>query len=446
MRRHALDAERLRPAAERATSCRCRPATGSRPLDALAIEGFRIDYDDGFSARRAGRHRCLARRASRPSGNQWFDVSLGVDVGSRPDRPAAGTAPPGGGCLVPAPAGEGRAQGRQLARAAGRQPQRGNAAGAPAHTDRTVAGVAGKRRRTAPASQPGAAAGGAGASSALAWRRPVACAHAGAAGRCSARPRRRPASRPRCGPYQRDGLAWLDFLGDAGLGGILADDMGLGKTVQVLAHILGEKQRGRLEQPALVVAPTSLVGNWQDEAARFAPALKVLVIHGADRADRYDEITAHDLVITTYPLLPRDREQLLEQQFALLVLDEAQAIKNPNSQAARVVREIPATRRLAMTGTPLENHLGELWAQFDAVETGPAGQPAPVHPALSHADREARRHRSPATPESSHRPAAAAPAQGRRADRPARQDRDRAHAGAGGRPARAVRDPAPGPA
>jgi len=149
--------------------------------------------------------------------------------------------------------------------------------------------------------------------------------------------------------------------------------MGLGKTVQVLAHILGEKQRSRLDAPALVVAPTSLVGNWQTEAARFAPALKVLVIHGADRADHYDEITAHDLVITTYPLLPRDRDKLVEARFALLVLDEAQAIKNAASQAAQVVREIPATRRLAMTGTPLENHLGELWAQFDAVEPGLLG-------------------------------------------------------------------------
>ncbi|MEO8802849.1 MAG: DEAD/DEAH box helicase [Rudaea sp.] len=174
-------------------------------------------------------------------------------------------------------------------------------------------------------------------------------------------------------PYQCEGLAWLDFLAAAGLGGILADDMGLGKTVQVLAHILGEKQRKRLDAPALVVAPTSLVGNWRDEAARFAPSLRVLVIHGADRADRYDEIAAHDLIITTYPLLPRDRDKLVEAHFSLLVLDEAQAIKNANSQAARVVREIPATRRLAMTGTPLENHLGELWAQFDAVEPGLLG-------------------------------------------------------------------------
>ncbi len=174
-------------------------------------------------------------------------------------------------------------------------------------------------------------------------------------------------------PYQRDGLAWLNFLSDAGLGGILADDMGLGKTVQVLAHLVSEKNRGRLQQPALVVAPTSLVGNWRDETARFAPDLRVLVLHGADRADRYEEIPESDLVITTYPLLPRDRDSLCAQRFSLLVMDEAQAIKNARSQAAQVVREIPAERRLAMTGTPLENHLGELWAQFDAVEPGLLG-------------------------------------------------------------------------
>lgn len=174
-------------------------------------------------------------------------------------------------------------------------------------------------------------------------------------------------------PYQRDGLAWLNFLADAGLGGILADDMGLGKTVQVLAHLVAEKNRGRLEKPALVVAPTSLVGNWRDEAARFAPDLRVLVLHGADRADRYEAIVDSDLVITTYPLLPRDRDSLCAQEFSILIFDEAQAIKNARSQAAQVVREIPAQRRLAMTGTPLENHLGELWAQFDAVEPGLLG-------------------------------------------------------------------------
>ena len=173
--------------------------------------------------------------------------------------------------------------------------------------------------------------------------------------------------------YQREGLAWLAFLSDAGLGGILADDMGLGKTVQVLAHIVDEKQRGRLNEPVLVVAPTSLIGNWCDETARFAPGLRVLVLHGSARASRYAAIEEHDLIITTYPLLSRDRTRLLETTFSLLVLDEAQAIKNARSLAAQVVRDIPTKRRLAMTGTPLENHLGELWAQFDAVEPGLLG-------------------------------------------------------------------------
>ncbi len=173
--------------------------------------------------------------------------------------------------------------------------------------------------------------------------------------------------------YQRDGLAWLGFLADAGLGGILADDMGLGKTVQVLAHLLAEKHRGRLDKPALIVAPTSLVANWRDEAQRFAPDLSVLVVHGPTRAGLHDAIPNHDVVITTYPLLARDRDELLAHAYSVLVLDEAQAIKNAKSQAAKIVREIPAGRRLAMTGTPLENHLGELWAQFDAVEPGLLG-------------------------------------------------------------------------
>ncbi len=173
--------------------------------------------------------------------------------------------------------------------------------------------------------------------------------------------------------YQRDGLAWLGFLAEAGLGGILADDMGLGKTVQVLAHLLAEKARGRLERPALVIAPTSLVGNWRDEAQRFAPELAVLVIHGPDRAGLHTRIPEHDLVITTYPLLLRDRAALIAHQYSVLVLDETQVIKNARAKAARAVREIAARQRLAMTGTPLENHLGELWAQFDAVEPGLLG-------------------------------------------------------------------------
>ena len=173
--------------------------------------------------------------------------------------------------------------------------------------------------------------------------------------------------------YQRDGLAWLGFLADTGLGGILADDMGLGKTVQVLAHLLAEKQRGRLDKPALVLAPTSLVANWHGEAQRFAPDLSVLVVHGPERGGLHEEIPQHDLVITTYPLLLRDRDALIAHEYSVLVLDEAQAIKNAKSQAAKVVRELNARQRIAMTGTPLENHLGELWAEFDAVEPGLLG-------------------------------------------------------------------------
>ena len=182
-----------------------------------------------------------------------------------------------------------------------------------------------------------------------------------------------PGFRGRLRAYQRDGLAWLDGLAEAGLGGLLADDMGLGKTVQILAHLLSQRASRSSGMRTLVVAPTSLMGNWRDEAARFAPDLNVLVLQGADRGNRFDQIDDHDLILTTYPLLPRDRDLLLGHEFDLLVLDEAQAIKNPKSQAAMVVRELKASRRLAMTGTPVENHLGELWAHFDAVEPGLLG-------------------------------------------------------------------------
>jgi len=174
-------------------------------------------------------------------------------------------------------------------------------------------------------------------------------------------------------PYQQQGLAWLGFLADAGLGGILADDMGLGKTVQVLAHIWTERASGRLCKPVLVVVPTSLISNWYREARRFAPLLKLLILHGTQRARLFRRIATHDLVITTYPLLARDRRRLAEHDFGLLVLDEAQSIKNARTQAAQTVRELRARRRLAVTGTPLENHLGELWAQIDAVEPGLLG-------------------------------------------------------------------------
>ncbi len=164
--------------------------------------------------------------------------------------------------------------------------------------------------------------------------------------------------------YQRQGLGWLQFLRECGLGGILADDMGLGKTVQALAHLLVEKEHARADRPSLVVAPTSLMFNWRREAQRFAPSLRVL-LHGADRWARFKAVDDHDLVLTTYPLLPRDLDALQRHDFHLLILDEAQAIKNPRSKAAEAARSLRARHRICLTGTPLENHLGELWSLLD---------------------------------------------------------------------------------
>ena len=174
-------------------------------------------------------------------------------------------------------------------------------------------------------------------------------------------------------PYQQVGLDWLQFLREYGLAGILADDMGLGKTVQTLAHLHLEKASGRADRPSLVVATTSLMANWRDEAAQFAPDLKVLILHGKDRAEQYDQIAGADLVLTTYPLLVRDRDTLLAQDWHLLVMDEAQFIKNPKAQSHQVARKLNARHRLSLTGTPLENHLGELWAQYDFLMPGLLG-------------------------------------------------------------------------
>jgi len=171
-------------------------------------------------------------------------------------------------------------------------------------------------------------------------------------------------------PYQREGLAWLQHLREHELAGILADDMGLGKTAQALAHLLIEKRAGRLDRPALVVLPTSLVFNWRREAERFAPDLRVLSLHGKDRQARFAQVKEFDVCLTTYPLLWRDRAQLSAHAYHLLILDEAQTVKNAASQAAQVVRELDARHRLCLTGTPLENHLGELWSQFDFLLPG----------------------------------------------------------------------------
>jgi Superfamily II DNA/RNA helicases, SNF2 family len=174
-------------------------------------------------------------------------------------------------------------------------------------------------------------------------------------------------------PYQRQGYAWLRLLADAALGGVLADDMGLGKTVQALAHLLGEKVEGRADRPSLVVAPTSLMANWRREAERLAPTLRVLTQHGADRKDRFGAVTEYDLVLTTFALLPRDRDVLLQQPWHVVIVDEAQNVKNPNTNAARVLRQLDARQRFCLTGTPVENHLGELWALMDFVNPGLLG-------------------------------------------------------------------------
>jgi superfamily II DNA or RNA helicase len=171
-------------------------------------------------------------------------------------------------------------------------------------------------------------------------------------------------------PYQLQGLAWLQYLRAQQLGGILADDMGLGKTAQALAHLLLEKEQGRLDQPALVVMPTSLLFNWQAEARRMAPGLRVHVWHGPERLEAADQLGQHDLILSTYPLVWRDIDALAAQPFHTLILDEAQTVKNAASLAAAAVRRIPARHRLCLTGTPLENHLGELWSQFDFLMPG----------------------------------------------------------------------------
>ncbi len=171
-------------------------------------------------------------------------------------------------------------------------------------------------------------------------------------------------------PYQARGVDWLQFLRAVGIGGLLADDMGLGKTVQALAHIAIEQAEGRLDRPALVICPTSLVPNWRMEATRFAPALKVLTLHGPTRKASFSEIAKYDLVITTYPLLPRDHKTLMAQEWHIAILDEAQNIKNPASDSSKLVRGLKARQRLCLTGTPLENHLGELWSLFDFIAPG----------------------------------------------------------------------------
>jgi len=171
-------------------------------------------------------------------------------------------------------------------------------------------------------------------------------------------------------PYQLDGVAWMGFLSEFRFNGIRADDMGLGKTLETLAHLLHEKSIGRLSSTTLIVAPTSLLSNWQREAAKFTPTLTTHIWHGSNRKQQAFDFASVDIVITSYALVTRDIDMLHEQSFGYLVLDEAQAIKNPTAKITQAVKTIDAERKLCLTGTPLENHLGELWSQFDFLMPG----------------------------------------------------------------------------
>ena len=189
------------------------------------------------------------------------------------------------------------------------------------------------------------------------------------------RPRNEPESfRGELRPYQRDGLGWLAFLRDISLGGCLADDMGLGKTVQVIAHLEALRASGELREPALVVAPRSVLENWLREIARFAPALVAVDASGPDRAAALPALGDAHVVLTTYAILRRDIPALRERRFDTVILDEAQAIKNEKSQTAKAARLLRADHRLALSGTPIENHLGELWSLFEFLQPGMFGR------------------------------------------------------------------------
>ena len=172
-------------------------------------------------------------------------------------------------------------------------------------------------------------------------------------------------------PYQARGVGWLTFLGQLGLGACLADDMGLGKTAQLIGSLLADPADG----PTLVVCPVSVLGNWQRELAQFAPGLRVLVHHGSGRVrdDLASQVADADVVLTTYSLVPRDVDNLADIDWGRLVLDEAQQVKNPGTVQARAVRRLPAGRKVALTGTPVENRLSELWSIMQVLSPGLLG-------------------------------------------------------------------------
>ncbi len=174
-------------------------------------------------------------------------------------------------------------------------------------------------------------------------------------------------------PYQKLGFSWLGFIHTMRSGGILADDMGLGKTLQTIALLARVRQQQEGCLSALVIAPTSVVPNWQSEIGKFAPSFTSLVWQGPDRHEHKDDFADADVVITNYALLRRDEEFLRTHQFDYVILDEAQHIKNPLSATARAAKRLPSERRLALTGTPIENRLSEIWSIFDFVSPGLLG-------------------------------------------------------------------------
>ncbi len=170
-------------------------------------------------------------------------------------------------------------------------------------------------------------------------------------------------------PYQLHGLSYLNFLREYGFGGILADEMGLGKTIQTLSFVQMLKERG-IKGANLIIVPTSVLPNWEREAAKFVPGLSRLTIYGTKRDDLFQQIVESDLIITTYALLRRDLDELLKYRYATVILDEAQNIKNPNTITARSVRRLEADMRLCLSGTPIENNLFELWSLFEFLMPG----------------------------------------------------------------------------
>ncbi|NDY41605.1 DEAD/DEAH box helicase [Dissulfurirhabdus thermomarina] len=331
----------------------CGLAAAARALGELASEGWHVEAEGGRPLR-AGR----IRRLQVASGVDWFDLRGTLDFG---------------GVQVPLPrAVRAYLQGRRLVRlddgSVGLLPEEWFARHAPAMelAEATGGAKGGFRFRSSHALLLDAMLAEAAEVETDARFDEMRRALEGFTG---IRPLPAPREfRGRLRPYQREALGWFGFLKDFGLGGILADDMGLGKTVQVLAWLLRERGRG----PSLVVAPTSLVHNWVEEARRFAPALETGV-HAGPRRDRRLSGLLPDLLVTTYGVLRRDIARLREIPFHYVVLDESQAVKNPASQAAKAVRLLRARHRLCLTGTPIENHAGELWSQMEFLNPGLLG-------------------------------------------------------------------------